>query len=139
VANNEATELAIPGRPYLVVGVGPMSLPAIIAAALDPRIAAVACTECLVSYVGGTEKPWRRLPMGLIAPNILELADVGQLAALAAPRPLAIGRCVEPDGELASAERVRGAFAYSDRVYRLLGAAEKLKILRKVELGSLIR
>ncbi len=72
--------------------------------------------------------------MGLIVPNLLELADVGQLAGLAAPRPLVISQCVEPDGELATPERVSRAFAYCEQVYRLLGAAEKLKILRKVEL-----
>jgi hypothetical protein len=137
-STKDLTEFAMPGRPYLVVGVGPMSLPAILAAALDPRIAAVACTECLVSYIAGNETPWRRLPMGLLVPNILELADVGQLAALAAPRPLAISRCVEPSGEPASTERVRRSFAYCEQVYRLIGISQNLKILRKVDLASLI-
>ncbi len=137
-STKDLSEFGIRGRPYLVLGVGPMSLPAILAAALDPRIAAVAGTECLVSYVAGNEKPWRRLPMGLIVPNLLELADVGQLAGLAAPRPLVISQCVEPDGELATPERVSRAFAYCEQVYRLLGAAEKLKILRKVDFASLI-
>jgi dienelactone hydrolase len=135
---NAIPEYAIAGRPYLVVGIGAMSVPAILAAALDSRIAGVACTECLVSYVATDDKPWRRLPMGLLVPNILELADVAQLAALAAPRPLMISRCVEPGGESASSQRVRATFSYCEQVYRLLGAPENLKLLGKLDLESLI-
>jgi dienelactone hydrolase len=133
---NDSHDLAIPGRPYLVVGVGPMSLPALLATALDARVAAVACTGCPVSYVAQDGKPWRRLPMGLAVPNILELADVGQLAALVAPRPLHISRFIEPDGEPPSVERVQISFNYCRQIYRLMGAAEKLKLLSEIDFAS---
>jgi len=132
----DSGESATPRRPYLVVGVGPMSLAALLAAALDPRIAAVACTECLVSYVAQNEKPWQQLAMGLLVPKILELADIGQLAALVAPRPLYIGRFIEPSGEPASRERVRASFERCAKVYRLLSASEVLKILSPADFDS---
>jgi dienelactone hydrolase len=126
-------------RPYVVIGLGPMSLPVLLAAALDPRISAVGCDGCLASYVAENEKPWRNIPMGLLAPRILELADVGQLAALIAPTPLQIGRCVEPDGEAASPARIHAAFAYCKRIFDLVGAPDKLRIGDQIALAWLLR
>ncbi len=73
--------LAPPDRPIVLVGLGAMSLPAIVAAALDPRVAGVVCSDCLASFVGRGSKPWSGVSMGLIAPNILDVGDVGHLAA----------------------------------------------------------
>ena len=101
-----AKGLATPQRPFVLIGLGAMSLPAILAAALDPRVAGVACSDCLVSFVARGVKPWSGVPMGLIAPNILDVGDVGHLAALVAPRPLVISSGVEPEGGTAGPDRL---------------------------------
>ena len=117
-------------RPIVLVGLGAMGLPAILAAALDHRVAGVVCTECLVSFVGRTTRPWTGVPMGLIAPNILDVGDVAQLAGLVAPRPMVIGRGIEPEGEIASKGRLDEAFTFTRSVYSLLSAADKLALGR---------
>jgi len=137
-SSKELEEILLPSRPYVAIGLGTMSLPILLAAALDSRIAAAGCAGCLVSYVATNDKPWRGVPMGLLAPNILELGDIGHLAALAAPRPLAIARCVEPDGGRALPERVQAALAYCKGVYRLLGAPQKLRIENELNLAWLL-
>ncbi|MFI5457849.1 MAG: alpha/beta hydrolase family protein [Isosphaerales bacterium] len=117
-----------PARPYVLIGIGAMSLPALLAAALDPRVAGVSCVGCLVSFVGQGEKPWSGVPMGLIAPNILDVGDVGRLAALVAPRPLVITSAIEPEGGLASPDRILREFAFTRSVYELMGASDRLKL-----------
>ena len=87
-----------PARPYVLFGIGSMSLPCAPRGALDIRVDGVACEACLVSYVCREGKAWSGHPMGLLAPGILELADVGHLAALLAPRPFVLTSAVEPDG-----------------------------------------
>src|SRR5262249_58846966 len=79
-----------PNPPHILVAQGSMSVPAILAAALDSRVAGVVCSDCLVSFVGGGARPWSELPMGLAVPNVLDVGDIGHLAALVAPRPLVI-------------------------------------------------
>jgi len=126
-----------PERPYMLVGVGAMSLPALLAAALDPRVTGVSCEGCLVSFVGREGKPWREVPMGLIVPNILNLGDIGQLAALVAPRPLVFLSAIEPEGGAATADRVGLAFAFCRSVYQLLGVSDRLKVAEAADLRSM--
>jgi hypothetical protein len=137
-SRGDLPELGKLGRPYIAVGIGPMSLPVLLATALDPRIAAAACTGCLVSYVSEGDELWRGVPIGLLAPNILEVADVAQIAALAAPKPVALCRCVEPEGGLAPPDRVRAAFGFCAAVYRLFGQSRKFMIGEKVDFASLV-
>ncbi len=115
-------------RPSVLVGMGAMGLPAILAAALDQRVAGVVCTKCLVSFVASTTRPWKGVPMGLIAPNMLDVGDVAQLASLVAPRPLLIAQGIEPEGEIASKVRLRESFAFTQSVYSLLGVPENLTL-----------
>jgi dienelactone hydrolase len=129
---------ARPTRPFVLIGLGAMSLPALLTAALDPRVAAVGCSDCLVSFVGRQGKPWSRLPMGLIVPNILDVGDLGHLAALVAPRRLVITGGVEPEGHAATADRLADAFAFTRSIYRLLGSAASLEIGGAADIGSLL-
>jgi hypothetical protein len=115
-------------RPYVVFGGGAMSLPALLAAGLDSRVAMVRCDGCLVSFVAEGDKPWSGMPMGLLAPNILDAGDVDRLAALVAPRPLMLSVLREPEGGPASRDRVRRAFAFTRSVYQLFGASNQLGI-----------
>jgi dienelactone hydrolase len=115
-------------RPYVLVGVGAMSLPALLAAALDPRVAAVSCAGCLVSFVAAGSKPWSGVPMGLVLPGILDVADVAHVAALIAPRPLVFSSFIEPEGGTPSPERIVREFTFAQSVYKLLGAADRLRL-----------
>ena len=127
-----------PARPYVVIGRGAMSLPALLAAGLDARVAGVSCEGALVSYVGRDARPWSGVPMGLLAPGILDLADVGQVAALLAPRPLVLSGAIEPTGGPASPERIRSAFEFTRAVYGLFAAAELLKVGEPADLRALL-
>ncbi len=71
--------------------------------------------------------------MGLLAPNILELGDISHFAALLAPRPFVLTSAVEPDGQPSTPERIRGAFEFTERIYRLLGAADRLALGTRVD------
>jgi hypothetical protein len=115
-------------RPFTVLGRGPMALAAILAAALEPRIDAVAVDEVLVSYVGRTAAPWAKIPMGIIVPDLLDVGDTGHLAALVAPRPLSVGGGIETDGQPAEPSRLASAFGYTKSIYGLLGASGALKL-----------
>jgi dienelactone hydrolase len=117
-----------PARPYVLFGFGAMSLPALLAAALDVRVDGVVCEACLVSFVARAGKPWSGHPMGLLAPDILDVGDVGHLAALVAPRPFVLTSAIEPDGEPAEPARIRAAFEFTQSIYRLVGATDRVKI-----------
>ncbi len=105
-----------------------MSLPALLAGGLDPRVAGVCCDGCLVSFVARGALPWIGVPMGLLAPGMLNVADVGQLVALLAPRPLVVPAAIEPEGGPATIERMRLAFDFTRRIYELVGASNRLRI-----------
>src|SRR5262249_40923201 len=64
---------ALPNRVgrNVIAGIGPMGVVAVLAAAFDARASGVAIAGGPVSFVG--EGPWAKLPMGIIAPNILEV------------------------------------------------------------------
>jgi dienelactone hydrolase len=131
-------EMWRPARPYVLIGIGAMSLPVLLAGGLDVRVAGVYCDSALVSFVGRDARPWLGVPMGLLAPGILDLADVGQLAALLAPRPLVLSGAVEPTGGPASLERIRSAFDFTRRVYGLFAAGALLKLGEEADLRTLI-
>ena len=109
-----------PARPYVIFGYGGMSLPSLVAVCLTGADG-VYCDGCLISYVPRAGRAWSGHPMGLLAPGMLELVDVGQLAGLMAPRPLAVVNRVEPDGEAATPERIGAAFDYTRRTTACFG------------------
>ncbi len=126
-----------PARPYFVIGRGSMSLPALLAGGLDSRVAGVSCDGCLVSFVGRGALAWSGVPMGLLAPGMLNMADIGQLAALVAPRPLVLPAAIEPEGGLATLERIRSAFDFTRRIYELVGAIDRLRLGKPGDLRAL--
>jgi pimeloyl-ACP methyl ester carboxylesterase len=142
VAWIDATVAADPllTRPCELIGVGPFGLVALIAAALRPgKVARVGLIGPLVSYVGADATPWAKLPMGLIAPNLLDVADVGRLAALVAPARLVVAGGVEPSGAPASPTRRAKAFGFTRAVYRLLGVEHRLTLLDSADPSAFAR
>ena len=125
-------------RPFVLIGLGAMSLPALFAAGLDARVAGVSCTRGLVSFVGQNAKPWADIPMGLLAPNILNVGDVGHLAALVAPRPLVFTRAIETDGTPASLDRTLSTWAFCRSIYQLTGVADRLKLAPPADLRAIL-
>jgi hypothetical protein len=125
-------------RPYFLVGCGAMGLAALLAAALDDRVAGVSCDGTLVSFVAEKGKQWKDVPMSLAVPNILDAGDVSHLAALVAPRPLVFSRPIDPDGRPATRDRTLAAFAFCRAIFQLTGAADRLKLGEPAELHSLV-
>ncbi len=127
-------------RPFECVGAGPFGLVALIAATLRPeQVMRVGLIDPLVSFVGPDAMPWSRLPMGLIAPDLLDMADISHLAALVAPKPLIVAGGAEPTGAPASAARRSGAFGYARAVYRLLGAGDNVTFLDSPDVKRFVR
>jgi hypothetical protein len=128
------------GRPVEIVGVGPFGLVGLIAAALrSVKVTQVGLIEPLVSFVGKDATPWAKLPMGLIVPNLLETADIGQLAALVAPARLLIAGGVEPSGEPATPARIAEGFGFTRSVYATLKANDRLTLLDSGDLPGFAR
>ncbi len=125
-------------RPFVLVGRGTMSLPALLAAGLDDRVSGVSCDGGLISFVGATATSWAGVPMSLAVPNILDVGDVGHLGALVAPRPLVYSRPIDTDGRPAARERTLSAFAFCHAIYQLSRAGDRLKLSDPADLHTLI-
>jgi hypothetical protein len=76
--------------------------------------------------------------MGLAVPNVLDVGDVGHLAALVAPRRLTITRGVEPEGDAVTGDRLGEAFAFTRSIYRLLGSGASLALGQAAEIDLLL-
>jgi hypothetical protein len=114
-------------RRLAIVGIGQAGIIALCAAAIDPRLSAVATLDTPTTlitetaYAPGTH-------MGLLAPGLLTVADVPHLAALVAPRPLVVARTTNAsDGKRAG--QLQEALAFTRKIYLLENAAEGLHLL----------
>jgi dienelactone hydrolase len=110
-----------------VAGIGQAGLVALCASGLlDDRVASAAALDAPVTYV--TETAYAPgTHMGLLAPGILRVGDIPQLAALAAPRRLLLAGGVTPQGKKLTGKPLREAYAYTERIYRLTGAEGRLR------------
>lgn len=103
-------------RTIVLLGEGQLGVAALLAAALDDRVAGV-----IASCQGTTYRDGGDLPL---IPNVLRVADVPQMASLVAPRPLWLFDV--------PAERVgfssRRYYDWTRRTYQSLGDEEALKM-----------
>lgn len=83
IADVLAGQPGLDGRRMALVGLGDTNVTALCAAALDERFAAVAIPALGATYAEGRKSP--------LIGNLLRVADLPQLAATIAPRPLLIG------------------------------------------------
>jgi dienelactone hydrolase len=130
-------ETTAPDSPLGVLGVGPFGLVALLAGALSgPKVSRLGLLGPLLTFVG--EGPWSNLPMGIVAPNMLDVGDIGHLAALAAPRRLVVAGGVEPNGMQATPERLRECFTFTHKVYETLKAPTALTLGAHPELATIL-
>jgi hypothetical protein len=103
-------------RRILLLGRGELGIPALIAGALDERVAGVIADSGGATYRDNGDLP--------VIPNILRLADVPQIASLIAPRPLWLYH-VPPERVGFSSRRY---YDWTRRTYQSLGDEEALKM-----------
>ena len=119
-----------------IVGVGPAGVVALCSAALDERIQEVTCIGTLSSYI--SEVPYEGQRLGIMAPGILrDVGDIQQLAALVAPRRLAIIGGVAGGGQALDEASLVANFSFTSDVYGLYGSDSELAILPHEETVSL--
>jgi cephalosporin-C deacetylase-like acetyl esterase len=112
-----------------VVGIGHAGLVALCAAALyDDRIASAGAIGTWTTFVTGDAYP-AGTPMGILAPGILRVGDVPQLAALTAPRRLLIAEGRTPQNQLLDEKPLQEAFGFVREVYRVLKPESALTLL----------
>jgi pimeloyl-ACP methyl ester carboxylesterase len=115
-------------RRILVAGIGQAGIVALCAGALlDDRVAGVltlGTPATLVSeeeYGGGAY-------MGLLAPGILRVGDVPQLAALVAPRRLIVAEGVTPQGKKLAKKTLQEAYMLPKSIYEIYKTGGQLTI-----------
>jgi dienelactone hydrolase len=114
---------------FAVAGLGQAGLVALCAAALfQDRVTAAATLAAPVSYVTDEAYP-PGTHMGLLAPGLLRVGDVPNLAALVAPRRLIVAGDVSPRGEKHAAAQIQEAFAFTRGIYKLHKEDGKLTLL----------
>jgi cephalosporin-C deacetylase-like acetyl esterase len=114
-------------RRLTVVGLGQAGIVALCAVALEERLMTAAAVDMPISYVPEfAYAPGTR--MGLLAPGILRVGDIPQLAALAAPRRLVIAGGVSPEGRKRTEKQLREAYTFTREVYGLHKAEAALRI-----------
>lgn len=110
-----------------VVSDGVAGLEALYLAALDEEVAAVAIWGALVSYVPDEPGVFStEIPFSTFLPGILALADLPQVAALVAPRPLLLAGGVNSLNRPALGAQDR--YRTTKEVYESLGAGERFEL-----------
>src|SRR5262249_35635952 len=112
----------------VIVGIGQAGVIAVCAAGLlEERAASVAIVDSLSSYV--TAQAYATgTSMGLLAPGILKVGDIPQIAALSAPRRLVISGGISPQGKRLTEKELKDAYGYTSAMYKVLGMGERLII-----------
>jgi dienelactone hydrolase len=125
-------------RSFTVAGIGSAGLVALSAAALfDDRVTSAVLADAPVSLV--TEHAYGKdIRMGILAPGLLLWGDVPQLAAIVAPRRLAVVGGVSSQGKRMKREALQESFAFTAAIYKLGKSAEKLSVSENEELSSIL-
>lgn len=117
----------VDGAAIRVHGVADGALLAVYAAALDGVFSGVDADALLASYRYYLEDEQPQ-SMALCVPNILKVADVPQLLALATPTPVTVTGPVGYGKEALSADVARDALAFARLVYGVVDAADGLRM-----------
>ena len=96
-----------------LVANGRLTVPALIAAALDHRVPAVYLSSGLVSLRRVVESETYQCPLANIVPNLLASADLPQFAAMIAPRRVYLAGTVDAAGKRMDADAVKRLYPYT--------------------------
>jgi hypothetical protein len=92
-------------RLRLVAAQGPLTVPALCAAALDTRVTALFLFRHLVSWRSIAEQETYAVPFANFVPGVLNETDLPEIAATLNPRKLILGECITATNERISAQR----------------------------------
>jgi len=125
-------------RRLVVAGLGPAGVVALCAAGLlENRISTAAAIGTPVTYV--TDQAYGSfMRMGLLAPGVLRLGDIPQLAALSAPRRLVITEGRTPQGKLVRFKELQEAYAFPHLIYRLYKAEYRFFLKEEVRTDDVV-
>jgi hypothetical protein len=101
-------------------------LVALFAAAFDERVASVRVLSAPVTLVSSNGFDY---PPSLFPPRLLEIADVPEIAAMVAPRPLLFETPLGPRAKPLNKGEVEKLFDFTKKVYRLYGAESNFVIV----------
>ncbi len=122
-----------------VAGIGHAGVVALCAAGLlENHVAAALAIAAPASYITDEAYP-AGFPMGLLAPGLLRLADVPQLAALVAPRRLVVADSTSSQGKKLGAPEQRDSFAFASDIYKLYREPGKLTLAQTMRMEELIK
>lgn len=121
-----------------LVGYGSAGIVAICAAGVDARVRSVVTVGSLSSYL--TESPYENQRLGIIAPGILrDAGDIPHLAALVAPRRLAVIAGVDGQGKPLSTIQLQKQFEQTSKAYHLEQSEKNFSIQHKCTPGEVIQ
>jgi dienelactone hydrolase len=101
------------GSPLLAAR-GQLTVPAICAAFLAPRIPGLYLTEHLISWRSLVETEMYHHPFANFVPNVLRSTDLPEIAAAMAPRKITMGRVLDGAGQASDAREVRRIYSGSN-------------------------
>ncbi|MGQ9731217.1 MAG: alpha/beta hydrolase [Candidatus Zipacnadales bacterium] len=101
---------------------GPAGLIALLAAALSERFSEVTITGTIPSFLYAIEDTQPQ-PRWIFVPNLLKVADIPQLAALVAPRPLTFTHAVGYGQQLLAPHLAEDKLRFTRTVYEVLSSS----------------
>jgi hypothetical protein len=99
------------GRRVLVAAQGALTVPALLAAALEPLIGALYLSGGLVSFRNLVDTEDYRHPFGNFVPRLLNHTDLPRLAAQLAPRRVIVAGAVDASGRRMDLAAVKQSYA----------------------------
>jgi cephalosporin-C deacetylase-like acetyl esterase len=110
------------GRPLVLAAMGKMTLPALFAAALDPKIDRLYLAGGLVSFQSVLETEDYSHPFANFVPNLLKHTDLPELVASIAPRKVVLAGSLGANGKPLDPEVVRKVYQQAPNVQVVAGA-----------------
>jgi dienelactone hydrolase len=118
-----------PSQPIQVVGVGVAGPVVLHAAAFDRRIESTQLEKALVSWSSVVRTPISHNQLASVVPGALKVYDLPDLAAVLAPRALALIDLTDPLGQTLNRNNVEIAYSSCSKAYREAKAERALRIL----------
>jgi hypothetical protein len=133
-----AIQPGVDQRRVALAGLGPAGIVALCVGGLqESRVTGVACIGAPVTYV--TDQAYGSfMRMGLLAPGMLRVADIPQLAALCAPRKLAVTEGKTPQGKLARLPELQAAYSFTRNIFRLSKNEDRFFLKEEVRMDDVV-